>query len=269
MDEQRTHPDDRTHEPTTTRLTEARKRGQIPRSADLTAAVASLAALVVLFLGGRGLLTSMASMTASMLDGTRSATKAGAWVDASRDDVGGAAWEAASPVIARAGGMLAAIAGLAALAAFVQVGPVVATDRAKADWSRVSLSDGWRRLWDKRTKMRALFAVLKVAVVCGVAWWAARPMLQRINATPRLDSWSLAIEAGRMTLSVMFYAGLSLGLLGAADYVHQWRQHRRDLRMTRSEWMEDMIRAEGRPEIRSKRKRAASQRAKDSRRKNQ
>ena len=62
MADETTDRDERTYEPTTMRLAEARKRGQIARSADLTGAAALLAALLVLALGARGLLEGLASM---------------------------------------------------------------------------------------------------------------------------------------------------------------------------------------------------------------
>lgn len=254
---------ERTHEPTARRLAEARRRGQIPRSADLTSALAVLAGLLVLCLGGRGLLEGMASTTALLLDGRGSAGKAGAWVDPARDDVGEAVRSAASATVVRAAGLMAALAGLVAVAGLVQVGAVVATDRVKADWRRVSISAGWRRLRSSRTAVRALFAALKVAAVGGIAWWTARPMLGRIAAAPRLDSWSLASEAAGMTLRVAVYASLGLAVLGGAEYLYQRRQHRRDLRMTRHEWMKDMADAGTRPQVKRRRREAASALSKD------
>ncbi len=60
---------ERTFEATPLRLADARKRGQVPRSADLTAAAAGLAALLVLALAGPGLLDEMTSMPTALLAG--------------------------------------------------------------------------------------------------------------------------------------------------------------------------------------------------------
>ena len=177
------------------------------------------------------------------------------YCDPAAGDAGSSATAAARPAIAYAAGLMAAMAAIVALAAFAQVGPVWASDRVAADWSRVSWSGGWQRMMSSRTLVRAVFAVLKIAAVCGVAWLVARPMLEAIAATPRLDAWSLAGQAGQMTVKVMFYAGVSLLALGMAEYLYQRRQHRSDLRMTRREWIDDMKRAEGDPAIKQKRKR--------------
>ena len=127
MAEQRTdQTGERTERATGLRLEEARKRGQVPRSADLTSATAGLWALLVLALAGPGLLREMTSMTAALLDNR------GAALDPARDEIGQAVSKAAGGVIARSVGLMTAIAGLIGVAAFAQVGSVWATERIAA-----------------------------------------------------------------------------------------------------------------------------------------
>jgi len=240
---------ERTFEPTALRLADARKRGQVPRSADLTAAAAGLAALLVLALAGGGLLDEMTSMTTALLDGR------GAELCPARDNIGQAVSSAASGTIIRTAGIVVAIAALIGVAAFVQVGPVFAREPIEADWDRVRLAAGWRRLMSSRTLVRGVFAIAKVAVVGAVAWWTAKPMLGRILAAPRLGTSSLVGEAANMAGAVMLRAGLCLLVLGLAEYLYQRWQYRRDLRMTRREWLEDMKRADGDRAMRMRRRR--------------
>ena len=244
---------ERTEQATPLRLEEARKGGQVPRSADLTAAAAGLAALLVLALAGPGLLREMTSMTAALLDGR------GMALDPARGEIGQAVSQAAGGAIARAGGIMAAIAGLIAVAAFAQVGPLWATGRIAADWDRVSMSAGWRRLMSSRTLVRAVFAAAKVASAGAVAWWSAQRMLGRMLAAPRLDAWPLAAEAGNMIAAAMLWVCLCLLALGAAEYLYQRWQHGRDLRMTRRQWLDDMKRAEGDPATRRRRRQLGRQ----------
>ncbi len=244
---------ERTEKATPLRLEEARKRGQVPRSADLTSALAGLAAILVLALAGPGLLREMTSMTAALLDNR------GIALDPARDDIGQAVATAAGGAIARSAGIMAAIAGLIAVAAFAQVGPLWASERVAPDWDRVSMSAGWQRLMSSRTLVRAVFTVAKVAAAVAVAWWSAQPMLGRMLAAPRLGAWPLAGEAGNLVAVVMLRIGLCLLVLAAAEYVYQRFQHGRDLRMTRREWLDDMKRAEGDPVTRRQRRQLGKQ----------
>ena len=244
---------ERTERATPLRLEEARRRGQVPRSADLTSAAAGLLTLLVLALAGPGLLREMTSMTAALLDNR------GAALDPARDEIGQAVSKAAGGAIVRSVGLMTAIAGLIAVAAFAQVGSVWATERIAADWDRVSVSTGWRRLMSSRTLVRAVFAVAKVAAAGAVAWWSGQRMIDRMAAAPRLDAWSLAGEAGNLAAVVMLRVGLCLLALGAAEYLYQRWQHGRDLRMTRREWLDDMKRAEGDPATRRRRRQLGRQ----------
>ena len=239
---------ERTERATPLRLEEARRRGQVPRSSDLTSAAAGLAALLVLALAGPGLLREMTSMTAALLDNR------GAALDPARDEIGQAVSKAAGGAIARSAGLMTAIAGLIAVAAFAQVGSVWATERIAADWDRVSVSAGWRRLMSSRTLVRAVFAVAKVVDAGAVAWWSGQRMVGRMAAAPRLDAWSLAGETGNLAAVVMLRVGLCLLALATAEYLYQRWQHGRDLRMTRRDWLDDMKRAEGDPAIRRRRR---------------
>lgn len=230
---------ERTFEATPLRLADARKRGQVPRSADLTAAAAGLAGLLVLALAGPGLLSEMTSMTTALLDGR------GGGLDPARDEIGRAVSDAAGGAIARTAGLMAAIAALIGVAAFAQVGPLYARERIEVDWGRVSVAAGWRRLMSSRTLVRGVFAIAKVTAAGAVAWWTAEPMLERMLASPRLGTLSLVGEAGNMAAAVILRVGLCLLVLGIAEYIYQRWQHRLDLRMTRREWLEDMKRADG------------------------
>jgi flagellar biosynthesis protein FlhB len=244
---------ERTERATPLRLEEARKRGQVPRSGDLTSAAAGLGALILLALAGPGLLRDMTAMTASLLDGR------GRALAPARDEIARAVGQAAGGAIARSGAIMAAIAAIIAVAAFAQVGPLWAAEQIAPDWDRVSMSAGWRRLISSRTLVRALFALAKVAAAGTVAWWSGQRMIGRIIAAPRLDSLSLAGEAASLAAAVMLRVGLCLLALGAAEHLYQRFQHGRDLRMTRREWLDDMRRAEGDPATRRRRRRLGRQ----------
>lgn len=244
---------ERTLEATPLRLADARKRGQVPRSADLTAAAAGLAALLVLALAGPGLLDEMTAMTTALLDGR------GAGLDPARDEIGQTVSRAAGGAIARTAGLVAAIAGLIGVAAFAQVGPIFARERIEADWGRVSIAAGWGRLMSSRTLVRGVFAIAKVAAAGAVAWWTAGAMLERMLRAPRLGTSSLVGEAGNMAAAVILRVGLCLLVLGIAEYLYQRWQHRRDLRMTRREWLEDMKRADGARATRMRRRQLGRQ----------
>ncbi|MGB2824664.1 MAG: EscU/YscU/HrcU family type III secretion system export apparatus switch protein, partial [Phycisphaerae bacterium] len=108
---------ERTHEPTSLRLAEARRRGQVPRSAELTSAAAALSCVLILALIGPGLLSEMTKMTATFLDGRS------AGIGASGGELRELALRGAGRSAAMVCGLLVGCTGLAALVGLAQVGP--------------------------------------------------------------------------------------------------------------------------------------------------
>jgi len=242
---------DRTHPPTSLRLKEAHRRGQVPRSVELTSAAAVLGCVLALGLLGRGLLSDMTKMTATFLDGRSSG------IDGSAGELKDLALRGAGASVARVCGLLVATAGLAALVGLVQVGPMVAGDRVRPDLSRISPRAGLERLLSTRTLVRAAMTLAKVGIVAGVGYWSVRPALPRLASASALDAWGLAGEAAGLVGSMVVRIGLCLLALAGGDWLYQRWQHRRDLRMTRRQWAEDLRTMEGDGRVRRRRREMA------------
>lgn len=237
---------ERTYEPTQLRLAEARRRGQVPRSADLAAAVVLLGGAAALGLLGARLLSESVDMTARLLDGRADPL-------ASPGALADAAWAAVSPVVAAVAPLAAMLLLLAVVGNVVQIGLLAAAEPVRPDGSRISLASGVRRLLSARTLARGGFGVAKLAAIGLVAALSVAEALPQVAAMGRLAPADLAAEAGGMALGLAVRIALVLLALGVAEYLYQRRQHRRDLRMTRSEWLDDLRRMEA-PELTRRRR---------------
>lgn len=220
--------------PTPHRLAEAKRHGNVARSADLTAAAAIVGGVVVLAMLAGGVLAEARGVMAAVLGG-------GAGIDCRGgaglgDAAAGACWSLTVAV----GGLLAALFGVALLAAAVQVGSAAATERLGPDWARLSPSGGLRRMFSARSAVAAALTMAKVLAVAAIGYEAIGSLLGRLSATAGMEAASLAKEIGRSAGGPALRAGLALLAVGAVDWLYQRWQHRRDLRMTRREWMDEM-----------------------------
>jgi flagellar biosynthesis protein FlhB len=235
--------DDATEDPTPKRLADARRRGDVPFSRELSSAVAFTAAAVVVTWGAPGLVArwlayARAAMRAAVSDGT-----AASGTEAAR---------------AIAFGMAAPALGAALLAAVVvglaqTRGPVLVPPRF--DLTRVASAAGWKRLFDAQAVAKAGQGLLKVAVVALVAWAVLRPLAGALVAltgvaAPRVLG-GLGALAGRLAIRLAA-AGLALGAL---DYLLVAHRQLRGLRMTREEVKREHKESEGDPETRGERRR--------------
>ncbi|MDP6636815.1 MAG: EscU/YscU/HrcU family type III secretion system export apparatus switch protein [Phycisphaerae bacterium] len=245
----RSDTDQRTEQPTVLRLAEARRRGQVARSADLTGVAVILAAVVAFWLGGEVLLRELTKMFDSMLSFERSTPDVGT-------AAGSALWSAAGPVTWITVCFCALMVLVAALAGIAQVGLHVSEEVAKPRLDRLSPGQGLKRIFSSRGLAGAMLALTKIAAVGFVAWMTIDQLLPEIALAcgfgverQWIGAWAML---GRMAWRIL----LVLAVLGGIDWLYQWRRHRRDLMMTRREVLEDLRKTEGDPLMRSRRRRA-------------
>jgi len=239
--------EDRTEPATPRRREEARERGQVARSADLSSAVVLLAAVLALRFAGRPLMESLFASTSAVLDGL-------AGVDGD-----------SAALLARFGGAFTAVllgflpfAGIvlvAALAAnLLQVGFLFTADPLTPDLDRLNPVSGLGRLFSLRGLVRLLGGLLKLSVVGMVVFWtiwAERLSLVELSGRGFEQIPGISVDLMH-TLSLR--AALSLLLLAAAEYGFQRWQFERDLRMSKRELREELRRYEGDPRMRERRR---------------
>ena len=239
----------RTERPTPLRLDEARRRGQVARSGDLTRAMVLLAGLILLGLTGKGLLDALVGMTAALLGGA----------DGRGADLGEAVWASLRPVATSVGLLCGGVVAVGLLANFVQVGALFAPDQVRPDAGRLSPGRGLKRLVAGRSWVRGGFSLLRIAAVGLVGWLAGGSMAGRIASAWRLGPRALAGAAGEMAWTVGLWIVLAMLVLGGLDVLYQRWQHGKDLMMTRSEYLRDLRRMEGAAVTNKRRRRALRQ----------
>src|SRR5262245_55825029 len=156
--------EERTEPATPRRREEARERGQVARSADLSSAVILLAAVVALQFLGRPMIGGIFASAASVLEGL-------AFVDgdpaALLSQFGGAFTAVLLGFLPFVGIVLAA-----ALAAnLVQVGFLFTARPLAPDFARIDPVSGLGRLVSVRGLLRLVAGLLKLAVVALVVFW--------------------------------------------------------------------------------------------------
>ena len=234
---------DATEEPTPRRLAEARRRGDVAVSRELSSSAALLAAVVVLAIDApavvaRAVGALRAGLAAAVAGGPPSAAL-------------GAAAALGLRVLAPALGALVLVAVAVGLAQTrgLLLAPV------RVDLGRLASAAAWRRLFDGQAALACAQGLLKVALVGAVAWLALRPVVGAVVGLPGTAAARTLAILGTTTerLAVRLAAvGLALGV---AEALLVARRHRRGLRMTRDEVKREYRESEGDPAHRGERQR--------------
>jgi len=245
MAEQETHNHDRTEQPSTKRLDDARARGQVPRSRELAATAVVISGALALLIGRDFYATNLARLFELGLSLPRAALFDQGVLPGAL--VGGLVkgLELLLPVAV-------ATIGAAVLGTIALGGWAFSTEALVPDFSRLNPVSGMKRLASVNGLIELLKALAKFAIVAVIAGL----MLWRLGAD-FLSLGTLTLEAaiGRASwLAGIALAGLaaSLVLIAAVDVPFQFWHHRRQLRMTKQEARDELKETEGRPEVRSR-----------------
>src|ERR1051326_2727762 len=153
----------KTEEPTPKRRDEARAQGNVPQSAEVTAAA-------VLFAGGRIMSHRGPTLVGALRDMMRRSLLAASASDFTPAVVGGVMRRLVSDTVRAAWPILAVTGsgGLGVTAA--QVGVRFLPKRVIPDASKISPANGFQRIWSKRGGAELLKALIKIALVAWITW---------------------------------------------------------------------------------------------------
>jgi len=236
---------ERTESATPRRREEAKRKGQVPRSQELTTAFVLLAAGGLLWGFGPGLADAFAAMLG---EGTMRAFAA------PRDAAGAAAVirSTAMQALIAAGPLLGGLAGAALLLAGAQARGVLAADPIQPDWQRISPQRNLRQMLGIRAIAEPAKSILKLLIVAAALYLTLDSAWPEIMALGQQDPVALARWLGHFSVRLLLTAGVTYLLLAGADYGFQLWQHERGLRMTKDEVRREQKETEGDPQIKSR-----------------
>jgi flagellar biosynthetic protein FlhB len=226
---------DRTEKPTKKRRDEGRKRGQVPRSPDLSGSVILIVGIVTIAATGSQVTEALGSfMRATLLAGAhpqRLATARG--LHAIGTNALATLERACLPV-------LGATLGATIVAAVLQAGGRPAITPPKLDLKRLSPKSGLKNMVGPNAAFEALKAIAKVGAVGAVVAMALLPDVTGVASKVGLAPGALGALAGSRALSVAERAAFAYLIIGLIDYAWRRRRIERSLRMTKQEVKEEV-----------------------------
>jgi flagellar biosynthesis protein FlhB len=244
--------EEKTEAPTPRRREEARERGQIARSADLSAAVGLLVSMIALHFFGPAMFRDMVRLTQNML--TYSA--ANAVLPSSMTELGFLGLIALARMVAPVCLILMIVGVLVSLA---QVGFLFTFHPLEPNFQKIDPISGFFRLISMDSAVKLVISLFKVAIIGSVAYITIKNRIAQIVNISDLDYMQIAGFAS----SLIFVLGIRLAILllviAIFDYAYTRLQYERQLRMSKQELKEELRRMEGDPLVRERRRRVARQ----------
>lgn len=238
---------ERTEAPTPRRREEARNRGQVAKSSDLTAAVILLGALILLHWTGRDILGGLLGVTRTCLE-TEGAelTDPGALVSTLAITFRGLAGMVLP--------LLLIVMVLALVASFVQVGVLFTVTPLTPSLDRLNPINGLSRMFNGRAVVHLLMGIAKMITLAVVAWWTLSSRMDALLHASALPHLSIVAVAAELVYTFGLRMAIALLVLAVIDYIYQRLRMEKDLRMTKEEVKEEMKRMDGDPMIKRRRR---------------
>ncbi|MEZ5979737.1 MAG: flagellar biosynthesis protein FlhB [Planctomycetota bacterium] len=237
--------DEKTEEATPRRREEAREKGQVAQSQDLTAALMLGGALVAFFVGGIQVVLALAQET-SAFTGRLAAVSL---TDLGAKDAAALVSSAWTDVLPALAFMLAPMILLGFLTAYGQVGFRITPKALELEWNKLNPVSGAKRIVGPRGFVRVGQSALKLVLIASITIAVAVLQLPEIASLAHMELEQSLYVGSRIIGVTAASAVFAIALLSIVDLLFQRFQHEKDLRMTKQEVKQDWKNTQGDPEI--------------------
>jgi len=240
---------EKSHEPTQKKLEDQRRKGDFPRSADLTTAAGYGGLLLAGMAFGGASLSAIGTALAGVIGHADSLSRT--WID------GG------GPALF--GGLIGALFvpllgwfGLPALAALISIvaqrAVVVAPDKLRPRFSRISLFSNARNKFGRAGIFEFSKSFVKLSIYATVLGVFLFRQLPLVIGTTRLNPALSITVLARLALQFLAVVAVIAGVVGVVDLIWQHQEHTRKNRMSRKEIMDETRMSEGDPHTKQQRR---------------
>ena len=233
---------EKTEEPTQRKLTQARERGELPRSPDFGGAIVVLAICVLMFLLGGQMLEGLSSLLSSGLTFTRAEFE-------SPQDLPTLVGERLAEGLWAVRWVLLCTLVVALLAATMNGGINFSGKAAAPKFSKLNPLSGLTRMFGAQAwigLLRNLVKFVAVAVVLGWVLWSRR---DEMLAMSRVFFEPMVAAGTELALITFTLVSIVVAVIAMLDVPYQRWSYLRRMRMTLQEVRDEMKDIEGRPEI--------------------
>ncbi len=240
---------DKPYEPSQKRLDDARAKGDVPRSADLTTAASYGGFLLAALAFGPASLIGMGTTLEIFLD--QADTLSAAVFDGAAAPFGGGVLSALGADLAP---WFAVPAFLALLSILAQRGLIFAPSKLEPKFSRINPIAALGQKFGRAGLFEFGKSLLKLGVYCIVLFAYLNAQLTRIIGSVNLTVAMLTVELLQLCIGLLLIV-LAVSLaIGTIDLVFQFFEHNRKNMMSRQELIDEHKESEGDPHVKQQRR---------------
>lgn len=238
---------DKTEKATPKKKQDARKKGQVFQSKEITSAFVLLFMFIGLKLFGGFMSDQLTVFTKSMMGSFNNVQDV--------FSINGLTKLFVSTIVLllKITGPIMAIALVTGLAAeYAQVGVLFTFETLKFKFDRINPLSGLKRIFSLRAVVELVKSLIKLTFVGYVAYSYVKGQSDNVLNIMNMDAVGIGTYIATTSLDLAIRICIVMIFIGAVDYIYQWYDYEKNLRMTKQEIKEEYKQMEGNPEIKSK-----------------
>jgi type III secretion YscU/HrpY family protein len=242
--------DDKSEQPTPKRLKDARQKGQVSKSNDLTQAALFLTATGVISISGTFVVNTIKSLMIESFSVIPLVAKADqtALLNRFAKDM--------ANVLVLSAPLLGALFIISAAVNFLQIGGLIFSFQILTPkFTKLNPVQGFQNIFFKsRTYIELIKNLIKFAVIFWLAWTSFRSSIRDVLVSARIGISETAALTSQLLFGLLFKVGSAFLILGAADFLIQKKLYIKGLMMSKEEVKREYKEDEGDPHIKHQRK---------------
>ncbi|MEA5010147.1 MAG: flagellar biosynthesis protein FlhB [Angelakisella sp.] len=118
--------------------------------------------------------------------------------------------------------------------------------------SRLSPIQGFKKIFSLRGIIELLKSIIKIIILGTIIWNVLSSEIPYLPRMMDMEVGTAIFVTGNIILSIVKFAAIIFSFVALFDYIYQWWDYERNLRMSKQEIKEEYKQTEGDPQIKSK-----------------
>jgi flagellar biosynthesis protein FlhB len=239
--------EEKTEKATPTKRRDARKKGQVAKSPEVSSALTLLLCFSYLMIGGKSLIEGCLNIFRRsfqeylLWDITIASTQL------LFNQLLWATVKLVAPIFA-----VVVIGGV--VANYAQVGLMFNLESVKMNLGKLNPLQGAKRILSIRSLVELIKSILKIVITSSICFLMIWRQKDELFSMGKKNLWDSSRVIGSLALQLGITVAILLAVLAAADYLYQKLEYEKQLRMSKQEIKDEYKKMEGDPVIKGKRR---------------
>jgi len=237
---------EKTEKATSKKRAEARNKGQVASSREVSSAVVLLTALSVFYFAGSRMFWNLSEVI------TRVFQDIGTMRFNTIDDASVFSLEVLNRLLTILIPFLLPLAIMGLAANILQVGFKFSTEAISPKFNKLNPISGMKRFVSLKSMVELAKSILKILFIGTIAYLLVKSDMKAFPLLVDQEVGQVLVFIARVSLKICFFVCLALIILAILDFFYQRWQHEEDLKMTKQEVKDEQKQTTGDPQVKSR-----------------